>query len=121
MIRKLFALLVALPAAVGLVALSVANRGPVTLAWNPLDAAAADFRVTVPLYLVLLAALALGVLLGGAGAWLKQSKWRRMARENADETMSLRAERDRLKAQVQQAASVSAARPSSVPMLPPAA
>jgi uncharacterized membrane protein YciS (DUF1049 family) len=120
MIRKFLTLLVVLPLAVLLVSLSVANRGPVTLAWNPLDPAAGDFQVTVPLYLVLLAALALGVLAGGVGAWLKQSKWRRMARDNANEAMSLRAERDRLKGQLQ-VASAAPARPSSVPMLPPAA
>jgi hypothetical protein len=56
----------------------------------------------VPLFLIVLASLIAGAIIGGSAAWLRQRKWRRTARRNEAELRGLRAEaeglRDRLTA-----------------------
>lgn len=59
-----------------LVIFAVANRGPTTLNLWPLP-----FAATLPLYIVLLGALAFGIILGGIIAWVSGHRWRRRARE----------------------------------------
>ncbi len=60
--------------AVTVVVLAVANRTPVTLTADPFRADPA-YSVTLPLYAVIFAALALGVVLGGvARALSRRSK-----------------------------------------------
>ena len=51
----------------------------------------------MPLFVVLIAVLILGVIIGGVAAWLRQTKWRRTARRLEREVASLRAENDALK------------------------
>jgi uncharacterized integral membrane protein len=118
MLRKVVAALFLVPLSVLVIGLSVANRGAVTLAFNPLDPSAAGFTVSVPLFLILFAAVGLGVLIGGVAAWLRQGSWRHAARVARDEADSLRAERDRLKSEL---AIPARGKPAAVPMLPPAA
>lgn len=95
MIRQLFGWLVILPVAIVAVALGVANRAPVTLAWNPIDPAAGSFQL--PLFVVAFVMFALGALVGGFTVWNRQRRWRRAAREGRAETRTLKAEVDRLK------------------------
>jgi len=72
---KLIRLLAGLPFALVVIVLSVANRQTVSFHFSPLP-----FDIEVPLYLLSLAMLSLGALLGGAAAWLGGGKWRRLAR-----------------------------------------
>ncbi|MEJ8475210.1 lipopolysaccharide assembly protein LapA domain-containing protein [Roseibium algae] len=77
--------------AIILVPLSVANRHTVSLALNPFDPQ--DPRLTiqdVPLFWVIFACIGVGIVLGGIGAWAKQGKWRKEARENRKEANHLR-------------------------------
>jgi uncharacterized integral membrane protein len=97
MLRKIVTVLVLVPLALVLVALSVANRGPVTLTFNPFDPSANGFSIALPLYLVLFATLALGVLVGGIAAWLRQGRWRGVARRAQADVERLTRERDELK------------------------
>jgi uncharacterized integral membrane protein len=97
-IRQLFGWLVVLPIAVVVVALGVANRASVTVAWNPLDPAAGAFQV--PLFVIALAMFVLGALVGGFTVWNRQRHWRRAARDGRAEARTLKAEVDRLKQNV---------------------
>jgi uncharacterized integral membrane protein len=70
--------------AVLVVAFAIANRGPVTLNFWPLP-----FAATVPLYLVMLGALALGVAVGGIATWVRGGRWRKRARAAERESKAL--------------------------------
>ena len=89
--------LVLLPVAVVVIALAVANRSPVRLSFDPFSPDMPVFGVTLPLYAILFAAVGLGVLMGGCGAWLGQSGTRRTSAERRREIRRLEGETARLK------------------------
>ena len=97
MIRFLKAL-VLLPIAILIVLLAVANRQVVTLSLDPFSQTAPEFTTSLPLFAIIFAAVMLGVLIGGIGAWLAQGKHRRERRRYRREANTLRSETDRLKA-----------------------
>ena len=86
-----------LPIAIVSVMLAIANRQPVELAFDPFGAA--DLRVSAPLFIVVFAALMIGVVIGGAGVWMRQGRYRRAARQARSEATRLNAEGDLLRAQ----------------------
>lgn len=90
--------LVLLLVAIIVVLLAVANRGPVTLSLDPFAKGTPELGVTLPLYAVILGAIAIGVVLGGIGSWLASGKGRRVRRMSAREISRLNAEADRLRA-----------------------
>lgn len=92
--RTLFRIFVILPVAVIAVMLAVANRRPVPLSFNPLDPANPATIIEVPVFWLVFACLAAGVVLGGVAVWFNQSAHRRAARENRYEAARLRAETD---------------------------
>ena len=79
----IFVLLVALVLAL----FTVSNPEPVSLALWP-----APFLVEVPLYVAVLAALALGFLIGEFAAWIAARRWRREARQRGRRIASLEGE-----------------------------
>ncbi|WP_264048296.1 LapA family protein [Methylobacterium flocculans] len=89
--------LVLLPVAILVVALAVANRDLVRISFDPFSPDMPVFSATLPLYLLLFIAVALGVLLGGCGAWLGQSGTRRTSAERRREIRRLESETARLK------------------------
>jgi uncharacterized integral membrane protein len=92
MLRKLFFLFVLVPLALAIVALAVANRGSVTVSFDPFSTSNPAYAVMLPLYGVALLVLIAGVVVGGVAAWLKQRKWRRAVRRLEAENRALRAE-----------------------------
>lgn len=94
--KRIVSLLVAFPVAVLLIALAVANRHSVKLVLDPFRPETPVISVNLPFYAYLFGALLLGVLAGGAAAWIGQSRWRRTARHRTQEAMRWRAEADRL-------------------------
>jgi uncharacterized integral membrane protein len=99
--RKLIFGLLVIPLGVLLTALAVVNRKPATLVLDPLGGADPRFAVDVPLFLLMLGALALGLLIGGLATWLGQSKWRRMARQRGQESAHWRRQADRLEKELE--------------------
>ena len=97
MIRKLLRAIIAIPAAILLAALAMANRQPVTVSFDPFDASDIDLTVTVPLYVLGFTILVAGVALGGFAAWLRQGRRRRIGRRAAAENVVIRAELASLK------------------------
>jgi Lipopolysaccharide assembly protein A domain len=99
MFRRLLTAIVLIPIFIALVAWAVANPQPVTVSFDPFDAANPAYAVTKPLYLVGFAILIAGVVLGGIAAWLEQGKWRRAHARLGDEIAVVRAELEILKRQ----------------------
>jgi uncharacterized integral membrane protein len=87
--------LVIVPVSVILIALAVANRDSVSFTLNPFNPGDPALTVQTPLFALLFAALATGVLIGGCATWLRQGRYRRIARERSREA-------DRLKARAEQ-------------------
>ena len=90
--RRFVFLVVVVPLAVVAVVLSVANRQAVTFSVDPFGLTASALSLTAPLFVVLFAAIAVGVLVGGIATWLGQGRWRRLARLHRAEADSLRRE-----------------------------
>jgi lipopolysaccharide assembly LapA-like protein len=88
---------VLLPLGIIAVALSVANREPVRLSLDPLGSLGPAWSLSLPLYALLFAVLAVGVVIGGIAAWLGQSKWRYAARAERANASRLRREVERLR------------------------
>ena len=78
--KRAIKLTLLIPVVAIIVALSVANRGPVEFSLDPFNGEDPALSASIPLYWLLFGAAALGVLIGGTATWLGQSKWRRTAR-----------------------------------------
>jgi uncharacterized integral membrane protein len=96
-VRTLLRVLVLLPLAVVIVLVAVANRSPVLFSLDPFAPDAPALGIRLPLFVILFAALLLGVLLGGFASWIVQGRHRRAARANRREAERLRSEAERLK------------------------
>ena len=94
--------LILLPIAILVVLLAVANRAPVALSFDPFSKGQPELSVTLPLFALILGAVALGVLLGGIGSWLAAGRQRREKRMSARELNRLKAEADRLRQNIVQ-------------------
>ena len=113
MLRRIVWLLVAFPAAAILVTLAVANRHGVRLVLDPFRPETPVLWIDLPFYIYLLAALIVGVALGGTAMWMTQSRWRRTARRRAQEALRWQAEADRLARERDQAALARQREPSA--------
>jgi uncharacterized integral membrane protein len=89
--------IVLVPVAIVVVLFAVANRGPLTLSLDPLAREAPAITLTLPVFVVIFAALMTGVLIGGMATWLRQGRYRKAARENRRECERLEAEARRLR------------------------
>jgi uncharacterized integral membrane protein len=89
--------IVLIPVAIVAVLFAVANRGPLTLSLDPLAREAPAITLTLPIFVVIFAALMAGVLIGGIATWLRQGRHRKAARENRRECERLEAEARRLR------------------------
>jgi uncharacterized integral membrane protein len=95
--RKVVAVLILVPLAIVIIAFAVANRQAVTLSLDPFSADAPAAALTLPLFALVIVLLILGVVIGGVAAWLRHSKWRRVARRLEREVAVLHGKLDALK------------------------
>jgi Lipopolysaccharide assembly protein A domain len=95
--RRFLFFIVLLPLGVIAVALSVANRVSVVLSLDPVGSLGPAWSLSLPLFVLLFAVLAVGVVIGGVSAWLGQSKWRFAARVERANIARLRREVERLR------------------------
>ena len=96
MLKRLFTILIAFPAAAALVTLAIANRHAVTLVLDPFNPQSPLVSVSLPFYVYLFGALVFGVVLGGIATWTSQARWRKQARHQTAEARRWEAEADRL-------------------------
>ena len=81
MLRKILTAIIVVPLAAIIIAFAVANRQMVTVSFDPFSAAAPAYAASLPLLVLIFIVLILGVLIGGAAAWLRQGTWRQAARK----------------------------------------
>ena len=84
MLRRIIRLVVILPAVAVLAAIGLANTQDVRLALDPFRPDDPALSLVLPFYVWLLAALILGVVVGGLATWAPQARWRRSARARRD-------------------------------------
>lgn len=103
MLRKIISAVVLIPLAIIIIGFAVANRQVVTVSFDPFDSTQPALSLTLPLFAMVFVLVILGVIIGGAAAWLRQGHWRRSARRLDHEVRGLRAEtaamREKLAAQ----------------------
>lgn len=107
MLSRLASFLILSPLAIVLIALAVANRNLVAFTIDAFNPGSSLLTWQVPLFALLFAALAAGLLIGSFATWVAQGRHRRAARQN-------KAEAERLLAQSKQRAS---ARPAGASAL----
>jgi len=83
-------IVVFIPLAIVLVALAVANRAATPFTIDPFNPGNPGLTVHWPLFVYLFAALALGLVIGSVATWLRQGRYRKLARETASELQVLR-------------------------------
>lgn len=89
--KRFLELIILLPIAIIGIALAVANRHAVTVSFDPFSSNPAG-AIEAPLFIVLIAAIIVGVIVGGLFTWFSQGKHRRALRESRAETARLRAQ-----------------------------
>jgi uncharacterized integral membrane protein len=94
--RKIVTAIIVIPLAVVIIAFAIANRQMVTVSFDPFSVTEPAAVVTLPLFALIVLLLIIGVLIGGAAAWLRQSRWRSTARRLEREVADLRAKVDAL-------------------------
>jgi uncharacterized integral membrane protein len=98
--KSVLRIIVFVPLALLFLFFAMANRAPVRIFLDPLpggDSAGPSFES--PLYLVVLAAMALGVLAGGFSSWVAHGRYRRAAKAARDDAKKARSEADQLRGQ----------------------
>ncbi len=102
---RLIKYLIVAPVAILLFAFAFANRDWVTVSFNPfVSGDDAAFSLSAPLFLVIVAAIMIGVIAGGVSTWFAQGRHRRALRQ-------FRADADKLRADLQAARAAQTALP----------
>lgn len=95
--KSFLKMLVLLPIVAVVTIFAVAHRDPVPVKLDPLDWF--DWPpIQAPLFLIIFASVAVGVVLGGSAVWLGQGRHRKAARVYARAAARHKAELDRLAA-----------------------
>jgi uncharacterized membrane protein YciS (DUF1049 family) len=92
MISRLVWVLILIPAAIILIALSVANRNVVSFTFDPFSSASPYLTVSAPLFAFLFASLIVGLVIGSLTTWIAQGKHRRKARQAQLDSDQLKSE-----------------------------
>lgn len=102
--RKFFKYVTLVPLALIFLAFALANRGEVTIAFDPFESGgAASPKIVLPLFLVLIGTAMLGVLVGGFASWLGQGRHRKALRQARADLGHLRDESDALRKELRAA------------------
>ena len=83
-------IVVFVPLAVILIALAVANREMVAFTVDPFNPGNPALTVTLPFFIFMFVALALGMIVGAVVTWLRQGRYRKLARQRRLEAEGLR-------------------------------
>jgi uncharacterized integral membrane protein len=90
MLNRILLIAVFVPLAIVLVALAVANRGIVSFTLDPFNPGNPGLTWPMPLFVLIFAALALGMVVGSLATWVKQGRYRKLARQRSQEAEILR-------------------------------
>ena len=90
MFNRFALVLVFVPLAIVLIALAVANRTAVPFTVDPFNPGNPALTYTLPFFVFVFAAFALGLIVGSLATWVRQGRYRKLARQRAIETESLK-------------------------------
>ena len=90
MLNRFILIAVFVPLAIILVALAVANRGSASFTMDPFNPGNPALTWQMPLFVLLFAAVAVGMVIGSLATWIKQGRYRKMARQRSQEAEMLR-------------------------------
>ena len=90
MFNRFILVVVLVPLAVVLIALAVANRAPVAFTLDPFNPGNPALTLQLPLFFLLFAALAIGMVIGSLATWFKQGHYRKLARQRGLEAQAAR-------------------------------
>jgi len=96
-LKKLLSVIFWVPVGVILITVAVSNRQIVTFSIDPVTRIDPFLSLSLPLYMLIFAAILFGIVFGGIAAWLAQGKWRKNARAMTSEATKWRAEAARLR------------------------
>jgi uncharacterized integral membrane protein len=88
-LNRFVLIVIVVPLAIILIALAVANRAPATFTMDPFNPGNPALTLQLPLFVMLFLALAVGILIGSAATWLKQGRYRKLARQQKKEVQAL--------------------------------
>ncbi|MEQ9639937.1 MAG: DUF1049 domain-containing protein [Alphaproteobacteria bacterium] len=108
---RLLAWLILLPLVLVFIAFAVANRHTTLVSFDPLP-----YQAEPSVYALALCGILIGLLVGGTGAWIRGSRWRRRARQAERRAARAVADLEQAQAQAKQASEA-----SDRPALPTAA
>jgi len=90
MINRFFVVVVLVPVGIVLIALAVANRGATPFTLDPFNPGNPALTLQMPLFILLFGALAIGMIVGSVATWLKQGRYRKLARQRGLEAQAAR-------------------------------
>jgi uncharacterized integral membrane protein len=90
--RKFLNAVVLIPLGLIFVVFAVANRHLVTVSFDPFNSTDPSIAITLPLFVVIIAAAIAGVAAGGTATWFRQHHWRRAARQHEADARQARAQ-----------------------------
>jgi uncharacterized integral membrane protein len=91
--RKFLSTLVWVLLGLVFIVFAVANRHLVTVSFDPFGSGDSAFNLQpVPLFVIIIAAMIVGVLAGGSATWFRQRHWRRAARQHEADARQARAQ-----------------------------
>ena len=90
MYNRILIVVVFVPLAVILIALAVANRGLTAFTLDPFNPGNPALTLQLPLFVLMFVALVVGLLLGSAVTWIRQGRYRKLARQRGLEAQALR-------------------------------
>jgi uncharacterized integral membrane protein len=91
--RRVLAWIVLAPVATVALLFALANRRRVTVSLDPFSTEAPAYALDLPMFLVIFAALILGVIIGGISVWFGKMHWRMAAHRAEKELARLKAQR----------------------------
>ena len=104
MLKRLTTLFIVVPIAIVVLMLAVSNRDVVQLNVPPFAGDKPFLAFDAPVYAIVFASLLLGMFLGGFAAWLKQGKYRKLARTQKAEATKWHFEADKEKERAEELA-----------------
>lgn len=90
MVNRFILIAVLVPLAIILVALAVANRGPASFTLDPFNPGNPALTWQMPLFVLIFAGIAIGMIVGSLATWVKQGRYRKLARQRSQEAEMLR-------------------------------
>jgi len=90
--RKFFSTLFAILFGLIFVTFAVANRHFVTVSFDPFNSVDPSIKLSLPLFVLIIAVAILGVVAGGTATWFGQRRWRRAARQHEADARTAKAQ-----------------------------